>query len=298
MLGARRLLRVGTCGALGEDLVLGQLLVAVGRAAGRRDEPRARRDRPARARPGAARSLAGARRASIVSSDLFYDPDPARADGWRAAGAVAVEMEAATLFAIAARHGSPRPASAWSPTSSPRASGSATRRCSPPRRRWAASRSPRSSTAGGDAARSRGLAALRRALRGPSPPLLRLGLRLGGAASTSRRSCSRWTSAGRASIASDTWPTSLTSLESWPSIAATRSASPGRRLARGLQAGGELVDAVLQAVERLLDALEARADGAQAPGQAVDVGRRRQVERAHRGLLRGRGLLARGERPA
>jgi purine-nucleoside phosphorylase len=40
----------------------------------------------------------------VVSSDLFYDPDPARARGWAQAGALAVEMEAATLLAVCARH--------------------------------------------------------------------------------------------------------------------------------------------------------------------------------------------------
>ena len=38
-----------------------------------------------------------------MSTDLFYEPDPARERDWLAAGAVAVEMEAATLFAIGAR---------------------------------------------------------------------------------------------------------------------------------------------------------------------------------------------------
>jgi DeoD family purine-nucleoside phosphorylase len=104
MLGARRLLRVGTCGALGDDLVLGQLIAAeaalpedgASRALGA--------SRPLPADPelhARLRAPAGL----LVSSDLFYDPDPGRADRWREAGAVAVEMEAATLFAVAARHG-------------------------------------------------------------------------------------------------------------------------------------------------------------------------------------------------
>jgi purine-nucleoside phosphorylase len=42
--------------------------------------------------------------APVVSTDLFYDPEPSRMDGWRAAGAVAVEMEAAALLAVAGRH--------------------------------------------------------------------------------------------------------------------------------------------------------------------------------------------------
>jgi purine-nucleoside phosphorylase len=41
----------------------------------------------------------------VVSSDLFYDPDPGRAQGWVRAGALAVEMESATLLAVVARHG-------------------------------------------------------------------------------------------------------------------------------------------------------------------------------------------------
>ena len=39
----------------------------------------------------------------VVSSDLFYDPDPDRAPAWARAGALAVEMEAATLLAVAGR---------------------------------------------------------------------------------------------------------------------------------------------------------------------------------------------------
>ena len=105
MLGARRLLRVGTCGALGDGLALGQLLAAeaalpedgASRALGATG-PLAGRTRSCKLRLQAPAGL-------IVSADLFYDPDPGRADRWRAAGAVAVEMEAATLFAVAARHG-------------------------------------------------------------------------------------------------------------------------------------------------------------------------------------------------
>ena len=40
-----------------------------------------------------------------VSTDLFYEPDENRQDEWVAAGALAVEMEAAAVFAVAARHG-------------------------------------------------------------------------------------------------------------------------------------------------------------------------------------------------
>ena len=41
----------------------------------------------------------------IVSSDVFYDPDEGRFDRWSARGLLAVEMEAATLFTVAALRG-------------------------------------------------------------------------------------------------------------------------------------------------------------------------------------------------
>jgi DeoD family purine-nucleoside phosphorylase len=109
VLGARRLLRVGTCGALAGGLELGSLLVADGvlaedgasRALGA--EGTVRPDPELHAALVAAAD--GACSGLVVSSDLFYDPDEGRTGRWAAAGALAVEMEAATLFAVAARHG-------------------------------------------------------------------------------------------------------------------------------------------------------------------------------------------------
>jgi uridine phosphorylase len=104
-LGARRLVRVGTCGALGEGRTLGSLLVAgaalcadgASRALGGGER--------AEADPGLTEALerVAGPAALVASADLFYDPDPERARGWAAAGAAAVEMEAATLFTIARR---------------------------------------------------------------------------------------------------------------------------------------------------------------------------------------------------
>ncbi|HUB76179.1 MAG TPA: hypothetical protein VL977_03935 [Solirubrobacteraceae bacterium] len=105
-LGARRAVRVGTCGALDGGLRLGDVLVV----------------REALAADGTSRALGadecvaadaaltaaleratGSAAARIASTDLFYEPNPERERDWRAAGAVAVEMEAATLFALGAR---------------------------------------------------------------------------------------------------------------------------------------------------------------------------------------------------
>jgi DeoD family purine-nucleoside phosphorylase len=108
-LGARRLLRVGTCGALADGLALGDLVVpdrvlaedGTSRTLGAGDSvtPEAQLQRALLA------ACDSASVGTVVSSDLFYDPDAARAARWAAEGALAVEMEAATLFTVAGRHG-------------------------------------------------------------------------------------------------------------------------------------------------------------------------------------------------
>jgi DeoD family purine-nucleoside phosphorylase len=108
-LGARRIVRVGTCGALADGLALGTLLVAEGvlaedgtsRALGAIGTLRPDAGLHAALREAAPEATSGL----VVSSDLFYDPDPERARSWADAGALAVEMEAATLLAVTARRG-------------------------------------------------------------------------------------------------------------------------------------------------------------------------------------------------
>ena len=104
-LGARQLVRIGTCGALSDELELGELVVAetVLPADG------------ASAALGANGALgsdpelverlvaAGARPATVVSTDLFYDPREGEPSGWIRRGASVVEMEAATILQVAAR---------------------------------------------------------------------------------------------------------------------------------------------------------------------------------------------------
>jgi uridine phosphorylase len=104
-LGARRLVRIGTCGALEPTLALGALIAveaalpadgastALG-ADGSLSPDRQLTDRLIEA---------GARAATAVSTDLFYDPREAVAQGWLDHGARVVEMEAATIFQVAQR---------------------------------------------------------------------------------------------------------------------------------------------------------------------------------------------------
>ena len=108
ILGLRRAIRVGTCLGLDPALALGDLVTATeaitadgtSRALGAGDRAAAdeglttRLSRDGRARPG-----------PVVSTDLFYEREPERNEQWRAAGALAVEMEAATLFALGGRLG-------------------------------------------------------------------------------------------------------------------------------------------------------------------------------------------------
>ena len=65
-------------------------------------------DRPAAdaALTAALAAAAGTEPAAVVTHDVFYDPVD-RLDEWAARGAVAVEMEAATVFALCAARGIP-----------------------------------------------------------------------------------------------------------------------------------------------------------------------------------------------
>lgn len=115
-LGARRFVRVGTCGALRPDLALGELVIAresicldgASRAlgAGERQPSDDPTDLRSKADPkltdALIRAAPGAHCGAIVSVDLFYD-DSRLPDA--AADALAIEMEAAALFAVGARAG-------------------------------------------------------------------------------------------------------------------------------------------------------------------------------------------------
>jgi purine-nucleoside phosphorylase len=105
-LGVRRAIRVGTCGALDPELSHGDLVV-VGEALALDGASRAlgadELALPDEALTGALERAAGGHPARVVSTDLFYGD---RDDGaWLERGAVAIDLEAATLFALGSRLG-------------------------------------------------------------------------------------------------------------------------------------------------------------------------------------------------
>jgi uridine phosphorylase len=101
---------VGTCGALAETLSLGDLVVVTealawdgtSRALGAGD-----RVGPDAELGDALGKLVGPGVVAgpVASTDLFYDGRDGEEQTWLAAGALAVEMESAALFALAARRG-------------------------------------------------------------------------------------------------------------------------------------------------------------------------------------------------
>ena len=108
-LGLRHAIRVGTAGALDAELHLGDVVIAdeaisgdgASRTIGARERVPADPALTAALRDAAPHARTGA----VVSTDLFYERDAANARLPRDPLALAVEMEAATLFALAARRG-------------------------------------------------------------------------------------------------------------------------------------------------------------------------------------------------
>ncbi len=114
-LGARRLLRVGTCGGIATGLRTGELVIAT--AACPVDGATTTYLHGERYAPAAdfaltralvdAASAAGvpARTGLVASVDVFYNTDADYAQRWRDRGVLAFEMEASALFFLAARAG-------------------------------------------------------------------------------------------------------------------------------------------------------------------------------------------------
>ena len=290
-LGARRLVRVGTCGALAGGLAPRRRCSWPTACCAEDGTSRAlgaerRRCAPDPALLAALRAAAPTRAPGlVVSSDLFYDPDPARARRWargrarspwrwrrrrcsRSRRAAAWRRRACSRSATRARR---------------RARGSAPRRSRPPRPQLGRARLTR--------ARPR-----RRSLRLEADFLAR-----------------GFDAALRA-------PAGLVDLEAlllarhWrgrrvdgagqqrrprrpASRAGPRSRRGARRRRERVAAVGELGEPLVEPVDAVLDALEALRDRPQPPREPLDVGRRRDVERAERGLLGLARALARLEGP-
>ena len=112
-LGARRLIRVGTCGGIAPGIRTGDLVVASGAApvdgATRtylHGEPFAPTADFALTRAlGHAAEARGVtpRVGPVATVDVFYNPDPDYVVKWRSRGILAFEMEAAALFYLASR---------------------------------------------------------------------------------------------------------------------------------------------------------------------------------------------------
>jgi uridine phosphorylase len=129
-LGARRLVRIGTCGSLSGELALGALLAAETVLPGDGVSAALGADGALAPDPVLLAALveAGARPATVASSDLFYDPDvdDPHADDPRSPGreslvgrgALAVDMESAAILRVAQRAGA-RAAAVLAVTSSP-----------------------------------------------------------------------------------------------------------------------------------------------------------------------------------
>ena len=114
-LNARRLVRVGTCGAIAESIAMADTVV--GLTASAVDTTPLQYADMAGFAPSATFALAEAAArlsreggatvhvGAIVTSAMFYDPDPTNIARWRRLGHLAIEMEAAMLYTVAAVHG-------------------------------------------------------------------------------------------------------------------------------------------------------------------------------------------------
>ncbi len=114
-LGAKNLLRVGTCGSYGDGMQLGDLVIATAAAPqdatvssltqGTPYAPAAHFDVVHAAHHAAEEAGRRMLMGPVVTSDLFYDPTEDPRAKWNRLGVLAVEMEAAAIFTIASMHG-------------------------------------------------------------------------------------------------------------------------------------------------------------------------------------------------
>ncbi len=113
--GVERIVRIGSAGALHDGLELGDIVLGMGASTnssytaqyglGGSLAPVASFDLLQRAAAAAKELGLRCQVGGILSSDTFYDDDPEFLTRWKRLGVLAVEMEAAALYANAARAG-------------------------------------------------------------------------------------------------------------------------------------------------------------------------------------------------
>ncbi len=113
--GARRLIRIGSCGAIQPEIDLHDLIIAMSASSNSAMNRERFRGMDYAATAGwhlFRRALAVVEEeglpfhaGNILSSDTFYDDDPDAWKVWAAHGVLAIEMEANQLYTLAARHG-------------------------------------------------------------------------------------------------------------------------------------------------------------------------------------------------
>lgn len=116
MLGAKRLIRVGTCGGLQPGMNMGDTVIGISASAD--DQTPIRYAQMPGYAPSATFTLAetaaqlsresgagAVHTGPIVTSGIFYDPDPGTFGRWKRLGHLGVEMEAAMMYTIAAVKG-------------------------------------------------------------------------------------------------------------------------------------------------------------------------------------------------
>jgi purine-nucleoside phosphorylase len=113
--GARRLIRVGTCGTLRKEIEVRDLILAMSastdssvnriRFKGMDYAPTASFRLLCAARDSAVARGAEPRVGPILSSDSFYSEDPDQWKLWAGFGILAIEMESAELYTLAAKFG-------------------------------------------------------------------------------------------------------------------------------------------------------------------------------------------------
>jgi len=112
--GVTTLMRVGTCGALQPELKIGDVVLATAastdsrvnqlRFEGRDFAPVASFPLLLRAHRAAAERRLDVHVGGILTSDTFYEDDPDWWKRWAAYGVLAIDMETAALYTLAAKH--------------------------------------------------------------------------------------------------------------------------------------------------------------------------------------------------